>query len=114
MTTLRSLTISLFAILAIYTIFVIWQEGANFVPGFVGDILAVTWRGQINIDFFCYLAVTAWWVAWRHKFSAGGILLGLVVLVGAFLFFAPYLLYAIARSNGDMATLMLGENRTTG
>ncbi len=111
MATLRNVTICLFAILAIYTFFVVSSEGANFVPVFVRDILSVTWSGQFNLDFISYLTLTAFWVAWRHRFSAAGIVLALMALVGGILFFAPYLLYAINNARGDFPTLLLGGNQ---
>ena len=114
MLNLRILIAALFLALAAYTAVTISLEGINFVPGFIGDLVAMGWRGQINLDFMSYLTLTALWVAWRHEFSVSGLLLALVVLLGAWLAFAPYLLYATGKSRGDFVVLLLGENRATG
>ena len=111
MSFLRTITIILFLALALYTAVVVPSHGLNFVLTYFGDLLALDWRGQVNLDFLSYLVLTAFWVAWRHQFSGGGIVLALLVLVGALLLFAPYLLWAISKSNGDMKTLLMGENR---
>ena len=111
MSLLRNLTIALFVALAVYTVFAVINDGLNFIPGFIADLMSLTWTGQINLDFVTYLTLSALWVAWRHHFTPGGIVMGVIVFVGAMLLFAPYLLYAISKSNGDFAVLLLGENR---
>jgi hypothetical protein len=100
----------IFGLLVIYTFLVVPTHGLNFVPTFLGDLMAFDWRGHINLDFISYLAITAFWVAWRHRFSAGGIVMSVCVFFGATLIFAPYLLYAISKSKGDMAALLLGDH----
>ena len=110
MSSLKIFAFSLFAIIAIYTIFVVASHGTWFLSTFVADILAVSWNGQFNLDFLGYLLVTALWVAWRHRFTPTGIGLGLIASVGGMLFFAPYLLYATFKSNGDMKVLLTGNH----
>ena len=60
------LVLMLLAILA-YTGVVIAHHGAGFLPVFVGDLIALNWAGQFNLDFLCLLLLCAIWVAWRHR-----------------------------------------------
>ncbi|CAN5810072.1 hypothetical protein BH11PSE8_BH11PSE8_33710 [soil metagenome] len=46
------------------------------MPVFVEDIFAMTWRGQFNVDFTCLLLLSGLWLAWRHRRSSVGIVLG--------------------------------------
>lgn len=111
MTTLRRLVLALFAALAIYTLMTVSTHGPNFVPGFTADLLSLSWRGQVNLDLITFTTLAGLWVAWRHKFSTGGVMMGLLVFLGAMLLFAPYLLYATGKARGDFAVLLLGEHR---
>ena len=48
----------------IYTIPVVINEGLSpLIPTFFGDILAMTWPGQFNFDFFGFLILSATWTA---------------------------------------------------
>ena len=94
-----------------FTGVVISNHGWNLLPIFFGDIAAMTWPGQFNFDFLCFLILSGLWVAWRHHFSPGGLVLGLLGLFGGILFLAPYLLIASYSANGDMKTLFLGKDR---
>lgn len=107
---IKLLSLGLFIIIAIYTPFAIANDGWNLIPIFIGDITAVTWSGQFNLDFASYLIITALWVMWRHKFSMTGVLLGVIASVGGMLFFAPYLFFAAQRAD-DVRGLLLGENK---
>ncbi|MEM6462727.1 MAG: hypothetical protein AAF724_12495 [Pseudomonadota bacterium] len=100
-----------FAVLTAYTIAVIDRHGTDFWPVFFGDLFAVNWSGQFNLDFFCYLVLSALWVAWRHRFSALGLVLALFALIGGLLYFAIYLSIVAARAKGDVSTLLLGEQK---
>ena len=83
----------------------------NLMPVFLGDIAAMAWPGQFNVDFTCFLALSAIWVAWRHQFSASGLALGVVAFFGGMLFLSIYLLVQTGRSGGDVKALLLGEAR---
>lgn len=111
MTFLRTLCIALFAILAIYTITVIFNHGANLVPVFLADLFSGTWTGQFVLDFTTYLLLSALWVAWRHHFTPVGIGLGVLAGVGGMLVFSIYLIVAIGAARGDMRVLLLGPAR---
>ena len=94
-----------------FTGVVIANHGWNLLPIFFGDIAAMTWPGQFNFDFLCFLILSGLWLAWRHHFSAGGIVLGVLGLFGGIMFLAPYLLIASFKANGDIKILFLGKTR---
>ncbi len=110
---LRIYLIAVFAMFTIYTLVVGSIHGWNLVAFGVEEITGLTWPGQFTLDFFTYLILSALWVAWRHKFTATGIVLGLIASVGGILFLAPYLLYAISQANGDAKALLLGDHAST-
>ncbi len=93
------------------TAIVISRHGMNLLPIFFGDMAALTWPGQFNFDFLCFLLLSGLWLAWRHHFSAGGILLGLAGVFGGIMLLAPYLLVASFKANGDVKMLLLGRRR---
>lgn len=84
-----------------------FNHGWNFMPIFFGDIASLTWPGMFNFDLMCFLTLSALWLAWRHHFSPGGLLLGLLGFFGGTMFLAPYLLYAIYQADGDIKVLLL-------
>jgi hypothetical protein len=95
----------------VYTSFVINDHGWNLFPVFFGDILNMSWPGQFNLDFACFILLSCLWIAWRHKFSTIGIALGLLVIIGGSPYLATYILVESFRSNGDITSLLLGKNR---
>ena len=78
MTGFRIILVLLFACILGYTAVVVTSHGTGLLEIFFGDIAAMGWPGQFNVDFMSYLMLSAFWVAWRHHFSAAG--LGLAVL----------------------------------
>ena len=94
-----------------YSVIVIADHGWNLFPLFFGDIAGMTWRGQFNVDFTGFLALSAIWVSWRHQFSPAGLVLGLVALFGGMLFLSIYLLFQTGRSRGDINAVLLGAGR---
>lgn len=94
-----------------FTGVVIANHGWNLLPIFFGDIAAMTWPGQFNLDFTCFLILSGLWLAWRHHFSPGGLALGVFGFFGGMMFLAPYLLFASYRANGDIKILLLGKVR---
>ena len=58
-----------------YTGVVISRHGMDFPAVYGGDIARFGWAGQFNLDFLFVLLMVALWVAWRHRFSAGGLAL---------------------------------------
>ncbi|MEM6451793.1 MAG: hypothetical protein AAF703_15935 [Cyanobacteria bacterium P01_D01_bin.105] len=101
------ITVSIIA----YTLLTIVNHGWNLFLIFFSDLVAMTWPGQFNFDFTCFLVLSGLWIAWRHQFSPLGLVLGLIATVGGMMFVAPYLLLATFRANGNMETLLLGEQR---
>jgi hypothetical protein len=88
------------------------KHGWNLLPIFFGDMLSLTWPGQFNFDFMCFLILSGLWIAWRHHFSPGGLFLGLLGVFGGIMLLAPYLLIVSYKVNGDMKALFLGNSRT--
>jgi hypothetical protein len=88
-----------------------FNHGWNLLPIFFGDIVSLTWPGQFNFDFMCFLLLSGLWLAWRHHFSPGGLVLGLLGVVGGIMLLAPYLFIASYRTDGDLKALLLGKLR---
>jgi hypothetical protein len=101
----------LFISLITYTAVTISNHGANLIPVFFGDILAMTWPGQFNFDFSGFLLLSGLWVSWRNNFSPAGLLLGIIAVFGGILFLSAYLLYLTYKTNGSIEKLMLGDKR---
>lgn len=87
------------------------KHGWNLLPIFFGDMISLTWPGQFNFDFLCFLILSGLWLAWRHGFSTGGILLGILGVFGGIMLLAPYLLVMSLKARGDIKLLLLGEQR---
>ena len=90
------------------------KHGWNLLPIFFGDMAAMNWPGQFNVDFMCFLTLSGIWLAWRHHFSPTGLALGVAGLFGGMMFLAPspYLLFASFRANGDIKQMLLGRVRS--
>lgn len=113
MALLRLLFVLIFAAITFYTGIVITNHGINLLPAFFGDMAALAWPGQFNLDFMCMLALSGLWVAWRHRFSGAGIALGLVAFFGGALFLSVYLFVESFRTGGKVEALLLGQRRNT-
>jgi hypothetical protein len=94
-----------------YTAITIANHGTGLYPIFFGDLAEMTWRGQFNLDFLCFLMLSGLWVAWRHHFSAAGLALGFAAFNLGAPFLAGYLLIASFRTNGNVRAMLLGERR---
>jgi hypothetical protein len=104
------LTIFILAIIG-YTGNVIFNHGWGLLPIFFGNMAAMTWPGQFNLDFTCFLTLSGLWLAWRHHFSPAGLVLGVLGFFGGIMLLAPYLLFASYKANGNMKVLLLGKVR---
>jgi hypothetical protein len=111
LTAFRALLILLWAILAGYTAIVVANHGMGLFKVFFGDLAAMGWPGQFNLDFMFLLLLSALWVAWRHRFSSAGLLLGVLAFFGGSLFLTAYLLVVIGQARGDMREVLLGKAR---
>jgi hypothetical protein len=111
LTAFRALLVSLWFVLAGYTTVVVANHGVGFLKFFFGDMIAMGWPGQFNLDFMFLLLLSALWVTWRHRFSGTGLLLGVLAMFGGSLFLAAYLLVVTRQARGDMKEVMLGKSR---
>lgn len=107
----RILLALIFSAIIAYTGVTISEHGWNLLPIFFGDMAAMTWPGQFNFDFFCFLILSGLWVSWRHHFSLAGLLLGVVAIFGGALFLSAYLLVQSFRVDGRFSVLLLGPRR---
>lgn len=108
----RGLLILFFLVLAAYTAVVISDHGWNLLAVFFGDMQAMTWPGQFNLDFMGFLALSAFWTAWRHHFSPLGLALAIVAFFGGMAFLTIYLLAVSYQVKGDVRALLLGAQRS--
>lgn len=109
MTMFRLLLATIFVAILGYTTVVVQNHGLGLLPVFFGDMAAMGWPGQFNLDFMCMLALSGLWVAWRHRFSVAGAALGVLAFFGGALFLSAYLFVESFRSGGDARTLLLGQ-----
>jgi hypothetical protein len=107
----RAYLLLVIAVLGMYTLKVGFGHGWNLMPIFFGNIITMDWQGQFNMDFMSFLALSAIWVSWRHQFSAGGLVLGVIAFFGGMIFLAPYLIWASLKAKGDVRVLLLGSQR---
>lgn len=105
----RTLLIALWLVVAGYKAIVTANHGFGLLPVFFGDIAAMTWPGQFNLDFMYMLTLSGIWVSWRHHFSASGLGLGLLALFGGSLFLSAYLLIVSLQAKGNINELLLGK-----
>ena len=98
-------------VLVVYTGIVMMNHGANLIPIFFGDMAALTWPGQFNLDFMGFLILSALWIGWRHEYSLTGWLLTPLALFGGMLFLTIYILIQSFRLDGDLKALLIGEGR---
>lgn len=109
MTAFRVLLVVLCLTLAGYTALVIHRHGMGLLPVFFEDIGKAAWPGQFNLDFLCFLTLSALWTAWRNSFSAGGGLLAILAFFGGAGFLLPYLFILTLQSRGDMKAVLMGR-----
>jgi hypothetical protein len=105
----KMLLLSLSLTVAVYTGMVIQKEGINFFAVFIENMLAVNWNGQFHIDFMCYLILSGLWIMWRERFSVSSIALACCAMVIGFIFLAPYVLYLLAKENGNFKKVLTGD-----
>lgn len=107
----RVFLVVIFTCVIIYTAIVGVNHGWGLFPVFFGDMVAMSWPGQFNLDFMCFLMLSGLWLAWRHHFSPGGLALGVLGVFGGIVVLAPYLFVASLNANGDVKELFLGKVR---
>lgn len=109
MTLFRLFLLTCLLVIIGYTSVTIAHHGWNLLPVFFGDMAAMGWPGQFNLDFFCFLLLSGLWVAWRGRFRPAALLLGVLAVFGGMLFLSLYLLIVSARAKGDLRAVLLGE-----
>ncbi|MEM9055296.1 MAG: hypothetical protein AAGB16_08215 [Pseudomonadota bacterium] len=112
MTVLRLYAAIFLVVLTVYTGIVIANHGATLVPIFFGDMTAMTWPGQFNLDFMGFLILSTLWVLWRNEFKPIGWALAPFALFGGMMFLTIYLLVLSVRVP-DLKTLLIGEARAS-
>jgi len=103
----------IFVSILVYTAVTISNHGWNLIPIFFGDMQAMTWPGQFNFDFMGFLLLSGLWVSWRHQFSPGGLVLGMIAIFGGMLFLSLYLFIASTVSKENAQELLLGKSRVS-
>jgi len=104
----------LWATLVVYTGLVMANHGTGLFAVFFGDMAAMGWPGQFNLDFLFMLMLSGLWVAWRHRFSSAGLLLALLAVFLGSLFLTTYLFIVSSQAKGDMKEVLLGKGRARG
>ena len=111
MTAFRAFLVVLWAIIVVYTGLVMANHGTGLLTVFFGDMAAMGWPGQFNLDFMLMLMLSGLWVAWRHRFSSAGLLLALLAVFGGSLFLTTYLFIVSTQAKGDVREVLLGRGR---
>ena len=106
---LRTVLVVHLAVLTGYTIVVIQNHGMNLLPVFFGDMAAMAWPGQFNLDFMGFLILSAIWTAWRNGFSALGLVLAVIAFFGGMAFLSIYLLI-LSLGTDSIRDILLGIN----
>lgn len=107
----RLFLVLVFSVVTLYTGVVIVRHGIDLLPVFFGDMAAMAWPGQFNLDFLCMLMLSSYWVAWRHRFTPAGWVLGLLALFLGSFFLSLYLLVESRRCGNDVIALLTGQRR---
>ncbi len=110
----RALLAAIFLTVVVYTVAVVADHGLGLFPIFFGDIARMEWPGQFNLDFLGFLVLSGFWLAWRHQFSPGGLVLGVCGLFGGVPLLTAYLFIASLAAEGDVEVLLLGPARARG
>ncbi len=108
MTGFRILLAAIFCGLTIYTGVAVAGSGWNLLAVFFGDMAKLGWPGQFDLDFMMMLALSALWVAWRHRFSPAGLGLAALAFFGGSLFLSIYLLVLSLQARGAVRDILLG------
>ncbi len=111
MVAFRGLLVVIFSTIVVYTIVVVADHGLGLLPIFFGDIAEMEWPGQFNLDFFGFLLLSGFWLAWRNHFSPLGLALGVLGVFGGAPVLTAYLFVTSLQAEGDVRILLLGPER---
>ena len=89
MTLFEALLVAMCVLMCVYTALAVVNEGINLFATTLPSIPRFGWPGQFYTDFLTYLILSGIWVAWRHEFSSGGIVLGLLASQLGMIFLEP-------------------------
>jgi hypothetical protein len=95
--------------LIVYTLAVAKNDGWSLFPVFIESITTLSWSGQFNLDFSCYLLLSGLWILWRNKFSFWSIIITLGAVIIGIIFFAPYVFYLLVTEKGDIKSVLIGS-----
>ncbi len=109
----RALLVLMLIVLSAYTAIVIANHGINLLAVFFGDMAAMAWPGQFNLDFLGFLILSGIWTAWRHQFSLAGLGLGVLAFFGGMMFLTIYLLIVSLKTKRDIRAMLLGVARAS-
>ena len=68
------------------------------MPACFATVFSLAWSGPFVADFTTDLVLSVLWIGWRHGFSAAGLGLAFLALLGGMVFFAPCLLFALRQA----------------
>lgn len=105
----KSLLIAQTIGLLTYTLFAFQNDSANLFSVYINNILSFNWNGQFNLDFSCYLFLSALWIVWRNKFNISSFIIGIAAMIVGIMVFAPYLLVLLIKEKGDLYRVLVGK-----
>lgn len=92
----------------VYTIVAFKNEGNQIFGIFLANLQSLTWNGQFNLDFSCYLLLSGLWIMWRNNFSTNAVVIAIAAMVVGIMVFAPYVLYLLVNTKGDLKKVLIG------
>ena len=111
-TILRVLLLASTIVIYVFTYSAVAAQGINWPTVALGDILALNWRSQFDVDLVIHLLLLATWISWREGFSMKGHIFGFLSIVMGGMFSFPYLLHAIYAANGNPVVTLLGGHQS--
>ena len=114
MTAIRTLLIIFALLIAGYTAFTIARHGGNFIAVAFYALMSFAWLGQFTLDYGMYLTLSAIWIIWRDRASSRAVVMAVLCGVLGMLIFAPYLIWLLSKSDGDVRRFLLGVRAETG
>jgi hypothetical protein len=95
--------------LTIYTFYAIKNEGLALFQIAIDNVLSMTWNGQFNADFSCYLVLSGLWIMWRNEYKLSAIIVAILAMILGIIFFATYLFYLLITEKGNLKKVLVGN-----
>jgi hypothetical protein len=109
MNAFRLYLIAAWVALQVYSAKVGQVHSLDKIPGeFNSAVAAMTWQGQMNVDFAAALALSGLWAVWRNGWSLLGWVLGIACFMAGTTVSMAYLLFLTWREKGDIKRVLLG------